>query len=133
MKESSKEIGERRASVLEEKRNVTGRISDSCRVVGFGLLAVFYSVRVGGVDMEKIGTAHPCLVWAVGIFGFLSVLSDYLQYTFAAFSVDSALKAPPHTYDDNSLPYKLRYFFYIAKQWAVVAGVVALGLLFVTI
>ena len=122
-----------RSNVLEEKKNVTSRISDSCRVVGFGLLAVFYSVRVGGGEMEKIGTAHPYLVWAVGGFGFLSVLFDYLQYTFAAWAVGNALKTLDYKYDPNSYAYILRHYFYVAKQVAIILGVVALGYLFVMI
>ena len=122
-----------RSNVLEEKKNVTSRISDSCRVVGFGLLAVFYSVRVGGGDMGKIGAAHPYLVWAVGGFGFLSVLFDYLQYTFAAWAVENALKTLDYKYDPSSLSYILRHYFYVAKQFAIIFGVVALGYLFIVI
>src|SRR5665213_1872801 len=128
-----KDIKSDSSNVLEEKKNVTSRISDSCRVVGFGLLAVFYSVRVGGGDMEKIGAAHPYLVWAVGGFGFLSVLFDYLQYTFAAWAVGNALKTLDCKYDPNSYAYILRQHFYVAKQVAIIIGVVALGCLFVLI
>ena len=33
-----------RKDLLDEKRNVTVKISDSCRFIAFGLLAVYYTI-----------------------------------------------------------------------------------------
>lgn len=124
------EDADRKAKVLEEKRNVTSKISDSCRVVGFGLLAIFYTLKIGSADMVKISTDHPYLVWAVGVFGFLAIFFDYLQYFFGSLTVDAALQAPNHKYDHASFAYKARGAFFHIKQYSVILGVIALGLLF---
>jgi hypothetical protein len=122
-------LAQNRAKVLEEKKSVTSRISDTCRIVGFGLLTIFYTIKIGEGKLEKIGTDHSCLVLAVGLLGFLVILLDYLQYFFGSQAVEAAL-ATNNLYNTESFSYRARNFLYILKQYAVFAGVAALVWLF---
>jgi hypothetical protein len=117
---------------LKKKKNVTGRISDTCRIVGFGLLTVFYSIKIGEGKLADIGTNHPCLIMAIGGLGFLVILFDYLQYFFGSMAVEAALISD-NRYDDKSFAYKARNVLFILKQYAVLFGVGALLWLFVVI
>ena len=123
---------EERAKVLDEKRNVTGRISDTCRIVGFGLLTVFYTIKVGDEKLSTIDTTHSCLVLAVGIAGFAILVFDYLQYFFGSMAVEAAMKAK-NKYDEDSIAYKARKLFFYLKQYAVFVGVGLLVWLFLVI
>lgn len=123
---------EERIKVLEEKKNVTGRISDTCRIVGFGLLTVFYSIKIGDGKLAELGIGHPCLIAAIGVLGFLVIVFDYLQYFFGSIAVEAALTSNSR-YDDNSFAYKARNFLFIVKQYAVLLGVGVLVWLFLVI
>lgn len=123
---------EERTKVLDEKRNVTGGISDTCRIVGFGLLAVFYTIKVGDEKLGTIETDHYCLFLAVGLSGFAIILFDYLQYFFGSLAVEAAIKAD-NKYDKDSLAYKARVLFFNLKQYAVFVGVGLLIWLFLVI
>lgn len=117
-----------RSKVMDERRNVTSRISDMCRFVGFGLLAVFYGIKAGTGDFADAMQAKDSLLLAVGIFGVLTILLDYLQYLFAYVAVEDALtrKAEGYTYDDRSCSYKAWVAFFWMKQAAVGIGVIIL-------
>lgn len=120
----------RKVRVFEAKTNVSGKISESCRYVGFGLLAIFYSVKFGDDSMQAIYKNHPWLVLAVGLFGFLAIFFDYLQYYFGYRAISDALKAPNYKYYEESFRYKAWDFFFHYKQYVVIGGVVAVILLF---
>lgn len=112
---------------IADKGVITSKISDSCRFVGFGLLAVFYAIKTDANEFTaKVLEAHPTLVFCVGLFGALAVLFDYFQYLAAHISVERALKRT-ETYDyPHDLALAARYAFYFAKQAAVGIGVSAL-------
>jgi hypothetical protein len=129
---SAKEYKERRERVLDEKKNVTSKISDTCRFIGFGLLIVYYTIQsADGAFATHLKTHSPVLVYAVGIAGAATILLDYLQYLFGAMAVDRALKRPTMDYDETSCAYKARLWAYRAKQFATAVGAAALIILVV--
>ena len=131
-KDSDQKRTDQRTKVLEEHKNVTSKISDSCRFIGFGLLAIFYTSKTGGgAFAEGVFKDHPCLVWTVGLAGFFGILVDYLQYFFASMAVDQALESDDFLYEKKSLPYWVWEKFFLWKQLIIFVGVVALGWLVV--
>lgn len=87
------------------------RISETSRFVGFGLLAVFYAIKVGPNDDLA---SNDCLITLIGVFGALSVLLDYLQYVFGYLMVRSAQDNP----SDHSYGNGLGGWFFAFKSWA---------------
>ena len=124
---SDEERTANRLKLLDEKRNVTGRISDTCRFIGFGLLAVFYAIKTGDGEFAKnLQTDHPNLVLVVGLLGGTAILLDYIQYLAGSFAVDRALKTDDQLYDDSDCAYAARRLAFTGKQLAILLGVVAL-------
>jgi hypothetical protein len=125
------QLAAKRHDILEEKRNVTGRMSETTRFVAFGLLALYYAIRTTGETFgQQLHTNHPCLVTAVGLFGAITILLDYLQYWFGSFAVNEALKRDTADYDEDSFWYVARKWAFTTKQLAAVLGALTLVYLF---
>ncbi len=58
--------------------------------------------------------------------GILAILFDYFQFLAGYLSVNKALSSSDDMYDSESLAYKLRGFFFWAKQVAAVTGIAIL-------
>src|SRR5262245_41224283 len=101
------DLEQKRAKILDEKRNVTARISETTRFVGFGLVAIYYSIRTSGAPSfgSALEMRFPTVVMLIGLLGVATVLLDYLQYWFGARSVDDALKRESLDYDTGSFWY----------------------------
>lgn len=133
-RDASVESAQRRQKVLEQKQYVTGRIGESCRFIGFGLIAIFYTLKTSKEPFaQEIVAAHPSLLWLIGSFGVLAIVADYLQYVMGSFAVESALanEAGGYKYDDKSCSYRARSAFYWAKQ--VFVGIGAAGLILIMV
>lgn len=127
-RETDSELKANRARLLIEKASVTGKISDTCRFVGFGLLAVFYTITVDHKSPTSSFEALPqCLVLAIGLFGGFAIFFDYLQYLCGFLAVEHALtRELSYDYDKSRWHYRGRVIFYYAKQFAVGMGVLSL-------
>lgn len=115
-----------RKAVLEQKQFVTGRISETVRYIGFGLLAIFYVIVssdsvfargvVGGMNAE---------LRAMAVCGVLALVLDYLQYIFGGIAVERALAGQGESanrYNKNWLVYRARGWCYWAKQVLTLGG-----------
>ncbi len=124
----SPEAKEARKKRLEEKATVTARISETCRYVSFGILAAFYTLHTAANDYSKNMTSQSGFILEVMALGaLLSVICDYLQYYFASKSVQHALdEREDQLYDPERYDYKLREFFYYAKQVSMFAAAILL-------
>ena len=118
-----------REKVLQVKKDVSSQISELCRYIGFGLVAVAYAVltssapfATGLLEENKV----PILISA--LMGCTTILFDYLQYLSGYFSVNEALnnKNAGYHYIKKSLAYKMRGWCFIGKQAAVIIGLAAL-------
>jgi len=124
---SNDEKQKNRAQLIADGKAVTGRISDACRLVGFGLLAIFYGIKTGeGPFAQSVKTGHGCLFMAMGALGVLAIVLDYLQYMFANLSIEDAKKTDDQLYVLTAFSRIARGFCFNAKQWAVVAGSIVL-------
>lgn len=119
-----------RKAVLEQKQFVTGRISETVRYIGFGLLAIFYVLVSSGTPFaERIVGSAPWLVIAMAMFGVLGIMADYLQYVFGSLAVDRALnQAEPHRnmYNKTWFVYRAREACFWAKQLFIGVGSILL-------
>lgn len=75
---TSDELKANRARLFAEKASVTGKISDTCRFVGFGLLAIFYTIKLDRKSLSPgLEALDPCLILALGVSGGLAIFFDY--------------------------------------------------------
>ena len=114
----------RKHRLYEFKQDVSAKISDICRFIGLGLIAVFYTIKTG--DVSQFGMIKNVLLYFVAFAGVLAILLDYLQYVNNYLSVDAALKRPALRYDRASRSYRMAEFAFTWKQRITLAGAVAL-------
>ena len=116
------ELQARRDAVLGQKQYVTGRVSETCRYIGFGLVAVYYTLALSGEEFATVLIdRHELLVRIFGAMGALAILADYTQYLAGARAADRALSRAnegPNSFRYNKkwLSYKIRSASYVAKQ-----------------
>jgi hypothetical protein len=124
----SPEAKEARKKRLEDKAIVTARISETCRYVSFGILAAFYTLHTGTDKFSTNMISQSGVVLDVMALGaLLSLICDYLQYYFASKSVQNALdNREDQLFDQERYDYRLRQFFYHAKQILMFAAAILL-------
>ncbi|MGA9581547.1 MAG: hypothetical protein WBR13_06225 [Allosphingosinicella sp.] len=114
-----------RRAVLEQRQFVTGRISESVRYTGFGLLAIFYGIISSDSGFSiNVATSAPVLLRTMAVLGVLAIFFDYCQYLSGRFAVKYALdrKDEPNKYNKDWMSYKLRAFFFGIKQFCSGVG-----------
>jgi hypothetical protein len=125
---TEEEIAGRRKRRLEEKQYVTGRVGETCRYIGFGLVAVFYAISISTEALPRqLWSEYGWWVRAFGALGALAVLADYIQYLAGDFAARSALNRindgrKTHLYNKKWISYRIRNWMYIAKQLLALLG-----------
>ena len=110
---------------LIDKKDVSGRIGESSRFIGFGLIALTFAIHGSSNEFTKsIVQGYEFFLNMSGFLGCLTILFDYLQYICGYFSVNHALKrdSDDFMYDPKSPSYKGRIFFFWAKQSTAFLG-----------
>jgi hypothetical protein len=107
-----------RAIRLEEKKILTGRISETSRYISFGILALYYTLRTAKDDFSTaIVVSARGMLTVMALCASLAIIFDYLHYFFAVRSVDNALnERTDQLYDPIRFDFKLREVCYQAKQ-----------------
>lgn len=114
-----------REARLAHKSVVTARISETSRLVGFGIVAWVFAIHTSETEFAKSYiSSYEVWVNIAGFLGMLAIVSDYLQYLSAYSSVKHALKREDKDYafDRNHLGYFLQSVFFGAKQVCAVVG-----------
>ena len=125
-------LTEQQKAALEQKQLVTGKISELCRIIGFALLAIFYTINAGENQFTKRILANgEYKIYIIGAAGVLTILFDYLQYFFGSLSTGEALDNPENgfKYNPGSWHYKMRVVFFYAKQITALVGSVVLTIM----
>ncbi len=115
----------KRKVVLEEKRHVSSKISDLSRYIGFGLVAVVYTILTSdSKSVTKIYENYTFLLLLVAELGAATILIDYLQFVGGYFAVEAALKNEDDSYRYNpkSFWYQLRIITFWIKQVTAFLG-----------
>jgi len=121
-----------RNRVLDQKTHVSGKISDMCRYIGFGVVAVAWTTLNSSAAFSvSVASNHRTALIGSAIFGILTVAFDYLQFLCGYFSINEALKSSTNEYDSSSASYRFRSHFFWAKQ--VTAALAMLFLLYVVL
>jgi hypothetical protein len=117
-------IGNREA-ILERRNNASARVSETTRLIGLGLLAIFYAI-ISGSDAYSVEMRAnwPQLLRLMALCGVLAVLLDYLHYVFGYFTTDRALDRTdePNSYDQAWATYRLEHVCFWTKQASALAG-----------
>jgi hypothetical protein len=122
-------LKERYDRVRAEKKNMSGKISDICRFIGFGLLAAFYTIYT---DDQRFGALLSDGSWAKFLLisfafaGAVAIFFDYMQYAAGYRSVKDAIGADNKMYRDESWAYWIWNNAFLAKQAATLIGCLAL-------
>ena len=119
----------KRKVVLEEKRHVSSKISDLSRYIGFGLVAVVYTILTSdSKSVIKIYENYTFLLLLVAGLGAVTILIDYLQFVGGYFAVEAALKNEDDSYRYNpkSFWYQLRTIAFWIKQVTAFLGALLL-------
>lgn len=113
-------IGERRTKVLGEYSDATKNVSLLVKSIGFGLIALFYTLRT-----EVAGSVPSTfLLYCIGVCGALTILADYLHYIFKARAALDAYENEGR-HRRSSRNYVLGCLFYKSKQTFTFIGCVA--------
>jgi hypothetical protein len=118
-----------RDKVLEEYRNVSSKITDLCRNIGFGLVAVVYSIFTSDSKaVNELYSQYSFFLLLVALFGVLTIILEYFQFLGGYFSVKDTLKnhETDCLYDENLFWYKLRDYSFFLKQGTAIFGAVIL-------
>lgn len=110
----------------DETEFLSGRISETSRIVGFGLLASYYALTVSPPESFA---ANETLLILIGIFGAFAVFLDYLQYVSGYAMARLARRAgEPYSYKSGSaaLFFGIRTVAFWAKQAAALSGSLSL-------
>ncbi|MGF1501935.1 MAG: hypothetical protein ACFBSD_08960 [Paracoccaceae bacterium] len=126
----------RETELFREKKFVTGRISDTCRFIGFGLMAAFYAiVSSGQAPTQEANISARIFLWVSGTAGVVTVFLDYLQYVAGLVATHKALNnhSGNFAYNKRWISYKMRQFLFVSKQLTAMSGGVALVIFMVYI
>jgi hypothetical protein len=121
------EIANRHRRLLDEKRNVTARNSETARFIAFGLLAIYYTLISGNGDFAKsMLSLQKVLLDLMALAAVLTIVFDYAQYLLAGFSIEEALDDKKQLYVEKSCAYRGRRCAFVAKQWTAAVGALLL-------
>ena len=113
-----------RKDILDQSQHTSNKVSDLCRFVGFGVIAVAWTALNSTSDFATtIASDYRVqLVWSA-IFGILTIAFDYLQFLSGYISAQSALASERNSYDKGSVSYKARRACFKLKQVTVGIGI----------
>lgn len=120
--DNSQEYRDRRS----EYTAATSRISATSRLIGFGLVALAFSVHSSETDfLQGISKDYFAFVNLFGGFGFLTILFDYLQFVFGAISIDMAMQQhdKEYSFDKRWFSYRMRKVSFWLKQIFAIFGI----------
>lgn len=126
-------MSEERKQRLAQKAVVSARISETSRLVGFGIVAWVFAVHTSETSFaaDYVRSFRFCINLA-GILGMLAIAFDYWQYLCAYSSVQHALTREDndYKYDESHIGYVFQNVFYVAKQVCAVLGSLAIVITF---
>ena len=110
-------------TIIEELQWLSDRISTQVRTLGIGLLAITWGLLITKPDIVyPLSENLKKNLLIVGIVALMAMVYDFLQYFFAYLNTRRLLgktereKLTEVHYDYSAIYYKLRNFFFWAKQ-----------------
>jgi len=119
-------LEKRKQNIYDEKDFVTGRISETCRYIGYGLLAIFYTLHSSENAFAKaLLEKNSSLLYIMAVSGTAAIVFDYLQYLFGNLAAEQALRetgANQYLYNKKWISYRGRNFCFVLKQITALVG-----------
>ncbi|WP_171172790.1 hypothetical protein [Ruegeria sp. HKCCA0370] len=125
-----KEIWQRR---VELEQNITSRISETTRYIGFGIVAWIFAVHTSSSGFAtSYVESYGFFVGLAGLAGLLTIVLDYFQYIFGYRSVGIAMDNRENNYQfqEGSAAYVFQNLTWKAKQWAAGIGAITVSVTF---
>ena len=119
---------------LDRRKEVSNRISETVRLIGYGLVAAFYAMQVDSNSTFQLTIdKYQFLFMAVGLFGVLAIVADYSQYLFSYIATVHALKRREANFKFNarSFSYQMMLRMFWVKQLLAGGGAICLVTLIV--
>jgi hypothetical protein len=119
------EVNPPREAIKQRRTDVSARVSETTRYIGFGLLATFYAIISGNdaffVDLRS---NWPLPLRLMALCGAVTILLDYLHYVFGYLTTERVLDRPDKKplYNTAWPTYRAEIFCFWAKQVAAFAG-----------
>jgi len=110
---------------IRHKTDVTARISETSRFIGFGVVAWVFVQHSSPSDFSlSYVSEFGVFVRAAGVLGVVSILFDYLQYLAALAVAKKALnnESDDYAYDQSYWASRLQSFFFWGKQFSVLTA-----------
>jgi len=112
--------------LIDERRIATGRISESCRYIGFGLLALYFAAPASDKGLARdMFTETPYWMGSMAAAAVAAVIFDYAQYAFSWRAIHNAMDNK-NKYIYASFPYRAAFFCFVLKQLAIGVGAIVL-------
>ena len=126
-KDLSSAAQERREKVLEQKQEVTARVSESSRSIAFGTLASCYALLIA--QEKLVSLFHPVRQWLLvaALMALITIVLDALQYLFAYINIQQALAHPEQGFPKNWSRNGRQACFLIKQLFAYLAGFLLFG------
>ncbi|WP_438727924.1 hypothetical protein ACR9YC_11895 [Parasphingorhabdus sp. DH2-15] len=121
---------ERRAKYRSNQNYFSEETSELVRYIGFGLIAASFGLLSTSTDFSNAvkASSSDTLIWSI-LFGFATILFDYLQMLFGLWSNTNAAINTSGEYKLRRLGKTIRLFqdtFFYTKQAMVLVGVTLL-------
>jgi|SRR6056297_1370553 len=110
---------------LDQKSAVTSRISETSRLVGFGIVAWVFAIHTSQTSFAvSYVSSYKLWINIAGFGGMLTIVFDYLQYLCAYSSVNHSLTRSDqdYSYNKNHAGYVFQNIFFVGKQVCAVAA-----------
>ena len=126
-KELSPAAQKRREKVLEQKQEITARVSESSRAIAFGTLASGYALLIA--QEKLVSLFHPVRqgLLVAALMALITIVLDALQYLFAYINVQQALAHPQQGYPKNWSRNGRQACFLFKQLFAYLAGLLLIG------
>ena len=117
----------RREKVLEQKQEVTARVSESSRSIAFGTLASCYALLIA--QEKLVSLFHPVRqgLLVAALMALITIVLDALQYLFAYINIQQALAHPEQGFPKNWSRNGRQACFLIKQLFAYLAGFLLFG------
>jgi hypothetical protein len=117
--------------IFDDLSNASENITTLSRFIGFGLVALSFTLLSGTEDpLVAVARDYKTMIALIAVLGVLTILCDYLHFLFSYLTSSKARKRKdkPFYVRTEWVFRKLRYGFFICKQAiAFLGSVLALG------
>ena len=118
----------------ERSKEVSGKLSDSTRLIGLGIVAWLFAVHTSSSEFtRKYLEVFSLFVNLAGILAVFGMILDYFHYICAYFAVEAAKDSGSKNYyafDKKSFAYNAQFWAFRAKHGFILSGALIIAVTF---